>query len=78
MGQRAVGRKRRYKKDNNIYCAKLFKGTACENVEIQIIFGSTTVNLRDHKKTYIKYFQFPTGRCSCISKCSLWFECIIQ
>jgi len=27
MGQRAVGRKKRYKKDNNVYCAKLFKGT---------------------------------------------------
>jgi hypothetical protein len=27
MGQRAVGRKRRYKNDNEIYCAKLFKGT---------------------------------------------------
>jgi len=27
MGQGAVRRKRRYKNDNNIYCAKLFKGT---------------------------------------------------
>jgi hypothetical protein len=37
------------------------KGHVCENVEIKIIFGSTTENLRDHQKTYIKYFQVPTG-----------------
>lgn len=34
------------------------KGHVCENVEIQIISGGTTENLRDHEKAYIKYFKF--------------------
>jgi hypothetical protein len=52
-------------------------GNVCENVEIKIIFGGTTHNLRAHEKTYIKYFQVPTG-CFSVSKSSLWLECIIQ
>jgi hypothetical protein len=53
-------------------------GHVCENVEVKIIFGSTTHNLTAHKKTHIKCSQVPTGQCSIVYKSSLWLGCIFQ
>jgi len=51
MSQRTVGRKKDTKTIITFTVQNYLKEHVCENEEIQIICGSTTENLRDHKKT---------------------------